>query len=274
MFIVIDVGGTTTRMAASKDGKTFLQKERFATNKDFSAGVARTKASIAQVCSGESPTQITIGIPATIDHNTHIPLIVPQLPDWNNRDVRAELFREYGCEIFVVNDAELGAMGEAVFGAGKAYRIVGYLAVGTGIGGALVIDGKLLPTAYGREPGHMILDLTGKPHPGSGQRGDWELYASGFTFQELYGADPKTCTDPKIWEHFAQRFGQGVVNTILLWSPEIMVIGGGMANAGELLFTPLVRFVSERLKVFPPPPIRQAKLGDDAGLYGGLALLK
>ncbi|OGY20779.1 MAG: hypothetical protein A3A65_01230 [Candidatus Chisholmbacteria bacterium RIFCSPLOWO2_01_FULL_49_14] len=274
MNIVIDVGGTTTRMASSKDGRTFLHKERFPSEKNFEKGITLLTASIKKILAGEQPSQIVIGIPGTIDHKTQLPLVIPHLPGWNKRDVIKALSQEFHCAISLAHDAELGALGEAYFGAGKGYRIVGYLAVGTGIGGALVIDCELLPSVYGREPGHMNFDLTGKPHPGSGQRGDWELYASGSTFQELYGADPKTCTDPKIWERFAQRFGQGVVNTILLWSPEIMIIGGGMANAGELLFTPLVRFVSKRLKVFPPPPIRQAMLGDDAGLYGGLALLK
>lgn len=274
MEVVIDVGGTTTRVASSSDGTTFSQKERFASEKVFEKGVSSIKEAIKRVCDGQPPCQIVIGVPGVIDPKTSVPIVVPHLPSWNNSDVRKALSQEFDCEVLVVNDTELGALGEAVFGSGKQLRIVGYLAVGTGIGGAFVIDGKLLPHAYGYEPGHMIVDLEGKIHPGTGQRGDWELYASGSTFEEMYGVDPKRCLDPKVWERFAERFAPGLINTILLWSPEIMVIGGGMAKAGELLFTPLRRFVSEQLKMFPPPPIVPAKLGDDAGLYGGLVLLQ
>ena len=87
MNIVIDVGGTTTRMASSKDGRTFLHKERFPSEKNFEKGITLLTASIKKILAGEQPSQIVIGIPGTIDHKTKLPLVIPHLPGWNKRDV-------------------------------------------------------------------------------------------------------------------------------------------------------------------------------------------
>lgn len=274
MYIVVDVGGTNTRVAASEDGKTLTVKKHFSTPKIFEDGVSKIVASVNKLVGDRTLNGLAIGIPGTIDHRTGKQIRNPNLPSWNERDVVQTFKEPFDVPIIFVNDAELAAMGEAVFGSGKEYRIVGFLTVSTGIGGALVVEKRLVPRAFNTEPGHMMVEFEGKPSPRSGQRGTLEMYASGNAFKEQFGMKPEDCDDPGTWSAHLQRLGQGLINIIVLWSPEILVIGGGLSQKGKLFFQPLRKFVNENLKMFPPPPIVPAELGDDAGLYGGLALIR
>lgn len=273
MYIVVDVGGTNTRVASSMDGKTIADKKRFRTPKAFQEGVAQITEAVEELSSDEKIRGVAIGVPGVVNRSAGKTLMVHNLTSWNDREIIKTFGERLKTPVVFANDAELAALGEAVFGAGKNHRIVAYLTVSTGVGGALVVDKKLIPHTYNAEPSVMMIELDGKIHPGSKQVGAWESYASGTAFKERFGMEAKDCDDPGIWEIHAQYVGQGVLNVILLWSPEILVIGGGLSRTGDLLFDPLRKFVKENLKMFPPPPIVPAKLGDDAGLFGGLALI-
>jgi glucokinase len=275
MYIVVDIGGTNTRVAFSRNGKTILKKKRFSTPRSYKKGIGKIVEIIKQLTAQKKLDGITIGIPGTLDRNINKTITLPHLPDWNNRNICQRLTSELTTKTTMANDAELAALGEAVFGAGRKYRIVGYLTISTGIGGSLVIDKILVPRAYTSEPGHMMMSLKGIYHnEGSRSAKDWEARGSGKAFEKRFGISPEECDDPKLWYQQAQILGQGVVSVILIWSPEILVIGGGLSRKGDLLFDPLRQFIKKHLTVFPPPPIIPAKLGDDAGLYGGLALIK
>jgi glucokinase len=274
MFIVIDVGGTSTRVASSKDGKTILKKERFSTPQDFEEGVSSITKAVKNLVGQKQIQGVAIGVPGTIDHRNGRTIRVPNIRSWDGIDVSYIFQSKLGVPVRVVNDAELAALGEAVFGAGKQHSIVAYITVSTGVGGALVADKRLVPSAYNREPGQITVDPKGERSPRSGHIGTLEMHASGTAFRERFGLEPKDCDDPKIWRGYAAFLGEGIINVLLLWSPEILIIGGGLSRAGDLLFDPLRKFIDKNLMMFPPPPIVPAELGDDAGLYGGLVLLK
>lgn len=274
MYVVVDVGATNIRLAASKNGKSIDRKKQFSTPSSFEDGVSKIVESVKELMGKETLRSLAIGVPGVVDRAAGKSLLVPNLTSWNERYLVQSFKDQLKVPVVIANDAEFAALGEAVFGIGKDYRIVGYLTVSTGIGGALVIDQKIVPAAYNTEPGHMMVELEGKPHSGSGQTGDWEMYASGTAFEERFGVKAEDCDDPGIWEMHARVLGQGVLNVILLWSPEVLVIGGGLSQKGDLFFKPLRRFIDEHLKIFAPPPIVPAALGDDAGLYGGLVLIK
>jgi predicted NBD/HSP70 family sugar kinase len=274
MYATVDVGGTNTRVAVSNDGKTIANKKRFPTPDSFEDGVSKIANSIDELTKEKVLKGAAIGVAGVVNRAAGKTLVTPNLKSWDDRNIVETFQSRLNVPISFANDAELAALGEAVFGSGKDHRIVGFLTVSTGIGGALVVDKKLVARAYNSEPGHMMVELNGKLHPGSGQKGDWELYASGKAFEARFGMKPEDCLDPGIWEVHARALGQGVMNVILLWSPEILVIGGGLSRKGKLFFNPLLKFINENLKMFPPPPIVPACLEDDAGLYGGLVLLK
>lgn len=267
MYIVIDVGGTHTRIAVFKDGKTIKKKTRYSTPKGYKDGIETIIKTVKKLSGDLKIESIAIGIPGTIDRKSNTTLVLPHLNSWNDQNVSEDLKEKLKTRVRLANDAEFAALGEAVFGSGKNNRIVGYLTVSTGIGGALVIDKKLVPRAYTSEPGHMMRFFY------KSGKGDWEGQGSGLAFEKRYGVAPEDTDDPKLWSQHARILGQGVVSVILLWSPDILVIGGGLSLKGDLLFQPLNQYIKENITVFPPPPVVPAKLGDDAGLYGGLALL-
>ncbi len=268
MQIVVDIGGTTTRVAASKDGKKLTSKDRFPTPQSFEEGISRIIETSKHLAGSSPVSSVSLGVPGTINHGTGQVYFVPHILSWNGQYPGKALEEALGVPVKLANDAELAALGEAALGAGKDYRIVACLTLGTGIGGALVVDKKLYPRLYNSEPGHMptwgnTLDAPGR---------DWEDVASGPGFEERFNIKPQDCRDPGTWALFAQSVGVGLINVIQMWSPEVVVIGGGLSLNGEIFLAPLREFVAKNLRVFPPPPIVAAALGDDAGLYGGLVI--
>lgn len=271
--IVVDVGGTHTRVASSQDGKTIVRKERFPTPSGFAEGIEQITKVIKALSVEDAIDGVVVGIPGTIDHQADKTVIVSNIPSWNRKAVGKTLESFLNIPVSIANDAELAALGEAVFGAGRTYRLVGYLTVSTGVGGALVIDKKLVPRAYNSEPGHLTVDSSSQLVDSLGNKGTFEAIASGVAFQKRFGIAANACTDPRIWKEHAFSVGKGMLNVILLWSPDVLVVGGGLSLAGDLLFSPLRRFINHTLKIVPPPPIVPSELRDEAGLLGGLAFM-
>ncbi|MBI2551902.1 ROK family protein [Candidatus Uhrbacteria bacterium] len=287
MFIAIDIGGTNTRIGASKDGRRLYAIEKFKTPKKFADGIKAISRTVLHATKGQSLKSIVIAVPGPIDHPRGKVLHLPNLPGWRNKPITKVLTRHLNCKVLLINDADAAGLGEARRGAGRGYTRVAYFTISTGIGGALIINDFLPllkgeikrgskcphPLTISAEPGHQIL-IPGGRRDNCGQRGCFEAYASGTGFYKTYGVRPENCKNKKIWAKHAQTVGWGLINTIVHWSPDIVVIGGGLAQAGTLLFTPLRAYVRKNLKIFKPPLIVPSKLGDDAGLYGCLELLK
>lgn len=274
MKIVVDIGGTNTRVASSVDGQTIAERTSFPTPEDFQEGVSQIAAVVQGFLGDRGLSGMAIGVPGTVDRSASRTIVVANLHSWDDQDIRGIFASRLNCPVVVVNDAELAALGEASLGAGEGFASVGYLTVGTGIGGALVVDNHLIPRVYNSEPGHMTIDLGSELVDGTGRRGTLEALASGLAFERRFGQKPAENDDAAVWERFARDLSMGVVNVILLWSPQVLVIGGGLTQKGDLLFNPLRRFVEESLVVFPAPAILPAKLGTDAPFFGGLTLLK
>lgn len=273
MYAIADVGGTNTRLAVAEDRLTLLKKDSFTTPKSFVEGISTITEKIKSLAEGSEISSLVMGIPGTVDRKSGKSINTPNIPDWSNQEI-VKIFQSRICKkAALVNDAELAALGEANFGAGKGYRIAAYLTISTGIGGALVVDNKIVKRTHNSEPGHMVIDLASTVEDGTGRKGTWESLASGTAFEKRYGIKAEDCRDEEIWRKQAEVLGEGLINVILLWSPEILVIGGGLSQAGDLLFRPLRKMVEKNIKVFPAPRIEPAQLGDDAGLYGGLLLI-
>lgn len=272
MLIVVDVGGTKTRVAASSDGRSISSQVSFSTPESFEAGLIKINEAIEQFRRGVSIDGIVMGVPGTVERISGKTLVLPNLHDWDNRNLTIFFNERYGTKTLVANDAELSGLGEAVYGQGKNQRIVAYLTISTGIGGALIVDKKPVIRNFNTEPGHIIIDVNSQVADGSGRKGTLEAYCSGVGFNKLYNQKPEDCVDDKVWEEFVKRLTVGVTNIILLWSPEILILGGGFLKSSDKFFEPLKKSVREELKLFPVPFIELAQLGDEAGLLGGIAL--
>lgn len=247
---------------------------------------------------------LSLAVPGPVNPWTGVVRQAPNLPGWVEVDVRGFFAARVPMPVFVGNDANLAALGEQRYGAGRGRRHLVYLTVSTGIGGGVIVDDRLLLGAHGLagELGHVVIDSHGPPC-GCGGAGCLEQLASGTAIarraaaelragvaparlRELGGdADAVRAEHLAAWaeqgEPFARRLiteaaiwlGVGVASFVHIFDPEIVIIGGGVSRMGELLFEPLRAAVATRvmpafrvgLEIVP------AVLGDDAGLYGAAA---
>ncbi|MDA2921818.1 ROK family protein [Patescibacteria group bacterium AH-259-L07] len=274
MYILLDIGGTSTRVASSKNLKTIAKIEKFPTEKNFTPGIEKVHMSIKKIAQDNKITAIVLGIAGIHDKKAGKILASPNLHSWVNKPIVANLKKTYHCPVFLENDTDLGGLGEAVFGAGKKYTIVGYYAIGTGLGGVRIVNKRIDISSQGFEPGHQIIKPDGKKWPPCGQVGCLESLVSGTAFYKNYGIQPENCKNKKIWNDFSKYLAQGIINALVLWSPDIFIIGGGFSERSRLFLNQTKEYVKKNLLVFKSLPIIKSKLGDKAGLYGGLHFLK
>ena len=226
-------------------------------------------------------------------------------PNVVGRDVpfRALLVERFGLPAVVDNDANLAAWAESQVGAAQGYQHVLLVTLGTGIGGGTVIDGKIhRGRSFAGEVGHMVIDVGG-PRCTCGQRGCWETFASGRRLDQIArdvaAADPTGLTarlaenglatgghlteaairgDSRAIKAVAEMgtwLGIGLASLVVVLDPEIIVVGGGGARAGDILLEPARQSMMEAMEgstFRAPTPIVAAHLGEDAGMVGaGLA---
>lgn len=207
--------------------------------------------------------KISGGIPGIFDKDKRVLLDCYNLPDWKNKDVAKVLAENFNCSVNLDNDAALEGLGESVYGAGKGHRIVAYLTVGTGLGGARVVDGVIDARNTGFEPGHQIMDTTNLTDLGD--------LVSGGGFKKRFGVDASQVTDGKIWAENERILAIGIHNTIVHWSPEVVVIGGGLIEEEKYKIENLNNLLHKLSKNYPyPANIVKASLGNKAGLLGAL----
>ena len=253
---VLDIGGTTTRIGLSNDGQTFFVVEKFPTEQNFFKAIDK----ITPFLKDKQVDVLVIGIAGLIDKKEGRLIRSPHLSDWNNKQI-VEVFRDRldVRKIFLENDAALAGLAEANQPDKKRYPVVAYLTIGTGVGGARIVNGKI-DNVGSFEPGHQIIVPDGKEWPYCGQRGCLEAYISGTAWG----------TGNVFSDEYYQKLGQGLTNICVLWSPDAIILGGGLSD--HLLLEKINEALAEQLKIFSPPPVFKRTLGDEAGLYGGLLI--
>jgi glucokinase len=247
-----------------------------------------------------------VGSPGPCDAEAGIISDSPNLPGWRDVPICRHLEEKLGVPTVLENDATAAALGEHVFGAGRGCRHMVYITVSTGIGGGLIIDGKLYRGASGMagEIGHIIIDPEG-PRCGCGNRGCLEAFASGVALAAqgealvARGASPllakmvqeegiitggTVCRaaeqgDPearRLIERAGYYLGIGLAAYVNILNPEVIVIGGGLAKVGELLLGPARAEMKRRAFAESLAPLRlePAELGDYVGVMGLVALLQ
>lgn len=251
---VLDIGGTTTRIGLSNDGQTFFTVEKFPTEQNFFKAIEK----IIPFLKDKQINSLVIGIAGQIDKKEGRLICLPHLSDWNNKKI-IEIFKDRLTvqQIFLENDAILAGLAEANQEDKKKYSVVAYLTIGTGVGGARIINGGI-GDSKGFEPGHQIIVSNGKEWAYCGQKGCLEAYISGTAWglSNIFNDD------------YYQKLTQGLVNICVLWSPEAIILGGGLSD--HLSVEEIEKRLVEQLKIFSPPLIFKRVLGDGGGLYGGL----
>lgn len=267
--VCIDIGGGTTRVGRSTDGETFDAIDRFATCDEFHEEMV----SIVQAIQAHqvTPDKIVVAAAGSVDRKRGVLISWGQKHTWWGKSIFDPLAAAFPtATLLLENDANIAALGEAVYGAGKMYDQVGYLTISSGIGGGLVHNKTIVPHVYGLEPAHQIVNFHETEVWSCGQRGCYESYACGTAFKKIFGMPAEECTNPAIWEQYSKLIAVGLANMMVLWSPEIMVIGGGVANSFDKFIAPLERELKRLLPIFDVPKIARAELSEP-GLHGGLA---
>lgn len=276
MYALFDIGGTNTRVGIAKDFTTIEQTKIIPTPQRFEEGIAILKETIKEL-SGNSPIQgIAGGIAGPLAADKTTLSNSPHLPDWVKKPITKELQDTFNAPSYLENDAVIVGMGEAAHGAAKGYHIAAFLTVSTGIGGARFIDAKPDQNAMGFEPGHQIIDPKKSLCPDCKGPGTLENLASGTALENRFQKKAPEITDESVWEQLAEWLALGLNNTIVHWSPEIVILGGSMMTKTPGISIERVHFhLQHTLTVYKQlPKLELATLGDLGGLYGALAYLE
>ncbi len=273
MFYVFDIGGTKMRLAYSFDGQNVQETKYFSTPQDFNKALEIIKEFyVSNAKTGNGDSKVICGLPGVFDRNKNFLVKAPNLPYWVGLPIKVEIENIFNSTVFLENDAALGGLGESVFGLGKGHFIVAYITVGTGVGGVRIVNEKIDNSVFGFEPGHQIINADVVI---GGKVSDLESIISGVGILTRYGKKAEEIKDSSIWAEIEKFLSIGLTNTILHWSPDIVVLGGGLIQNEFLSVDRIQMEVSKFLTVFPKiPEIKKGILGDEAGLKGGLAYFK
>jgi glucokinase len=265
MYIGIDIGGTHTRVATGEKDKIFAKID-FPTE-EFDKTVNLICEAVRKL--GEKKAdQIGISVAGPYNFSKEVFLKPPNLPNqesWANKNLSEELTEKIGIATIVAHVASVAALGEATHGSGKGKNPVLYYTVSTGIGSGFIIDGKIFHGIQNPEAGHQIVGGDGK---------SLESLASGTALKKKTGKEPRDVEGTNLWEEAMEWVAIGITNSILHFSPEIVVVGGGMTKHKEIFFDPVKKALSKHLTFVPKVPIVPSSLGQDNGLIGAIELAR
>lgn len=306
--LAIDVGGTKIIAAIISNKGQVMAREYHLTLADEGAEsvIKRILSAIDHLLSLRNldPSQldsISIAAAGAIDLDKGLVTLSPSLPGWRNIPLRDIVKGKYRVNTFLINDATAAALGEHHFGAGKEVNNLIYLTVSTGIGGGIIINGKLYsgPRGSAGEIGHMTIDVNG-PRCSCGNIGCLETLASGTamaqeairrisqgessSLTEIVNGKVESITAEmvsiaaqggdslalEVISKAATYLGVGMVNLVNIFNPEMIIVGGGVAQMEDLLLNPARQVVRERAFQLPAQAVRivLAQLGDNAGVLG------
>lgn len=271
MRILFDIGGTHTRIALTQVGDSFETPVIFETPQIYAEGIAKIISTIEGLVLDKKVTSIVGGIAGIVDREKGELVSSHNLPDWAEKPLSADLISVFGVNVFLENDSAMVALGEAHFGSGKDFSIVAYITISTGVGGARIVDGAIDEHITGFEPGQQIIDVDGTIF-GNGKSTNLGDYISGKAVELRTGKKPSEITDTAFWDDLAKTLAYGLNNTIVHWSPSVVVLGGSMMNDVGIPIDVTDKYLSEIMTGYDDvPPLTKASLGDLGGLYGALA---
>lgn len=310
VYASVDLGGTKIACAFADAEGAVIAENRVPTEAhEGPRGVVDRMAALINDLSastGIKPEGVGIGVPGLADLANGIVRFLPNLPGkWPNVPVRDWLAPQVGCPVYLLNDVRTATLGELVFGHGRTATTMAFFAVGTGIGGGAVINKRLHLGSMGAagEFGHLVV-LPNGPLCGCGAHGCMEALASGPAMSaegmrlmlignapnlhrivdgDLNRVNPGTMLQAALEgdapvrdaiERAAYYLGLGISQVAHTLHPDLVVIGGGVANIGDILFNKVRATLDEQINMFPPESValKPSLLGDRAGMLGGIAL--
>ena len=308
----IDLGGSNVRLAlVAPSGEILARWERVTASMTSQEALVATLGQDLARCGQEGQARglelmgVGLGVPGRVLSREGRVIFSPNVPILNDCSLVSRLQPLIPWPLFLENDANLFALGEHWRGAGVGHRLLLGITLGTGVGGGLILNGRLWPGSHGSaaEIGHITIEPEGK-RCHCGNRGCLETLASGFWavawvkeqlaqgapswLRELWEAEPEAITgetlvvaaqqrDPlaqRAFERVGRSLGQAIATVVHLLGLSRVIIGGRFARAWEIFHPSLAEELHRRLTLFPPEAVNlsPAQLGDDAGLMGAARL--
>ena len=306
----IDLGGTTAKIGLFTTSGALLEKWEVAT--DTSHAGEHILENLATAVLGKMKEQsiqpeqvegVGIGVPGPVLDSSIVPIVCANLGGWGERNVSAQLSGLLdGLKVLVGNDANVAALGEIWMGAAKGAKNAVMVTLGTGVGGGVVVNGKVIDGVHGAggEIGHITVNRHETAVCGCGKRGCLEQYSSATgvvrCMKKLLDENPDTpcvlrgtefaakdvfdaarngdALAAREVDEMSDTLGMALANIASTVDPEAFLVGGGVARAGDVLFAPLNKHFQEyAFKSCRETPIKQASLGNDAGIYGAVRLI-
>ncbi|MCB5908267.1 ROK family protein [Streptomyces pinistramenti] len=291
--IALDVGGTGMKAALAGADGTLLYEARRPTGREHGPeavveavlGFAAELRDIGKTRFGSTAAAAGVAVPGIVDEAAGLAVYSANL-GWRNVPMRALLSAHLGgVPVALGHDVRTGGLAEGRIGAGQGAGRFLFVPLGTGIAGAIGIEGRIETGAHGSagEIGHIVV-RPGGPPCGCGQRGCLEALASAAAIGRDWAAacgDPEAGAadaakavasgDPRaaaVWQNAVDALADGLVTGLTLLDPQTLIIGGGLAEAGDTLFVPLREAVRRRVTFQRLPSIVPAALGDAAGCLG------
>ena len=290
----VDIGGTRIKAALVDRSYAVLAQTTTPTPSDIGADIggvvaATVKALLGSVATAQAAHLVGCGVvvPGLVDEGQGVGIYSANL-GWRDLDIRAQVESLLGLPAVVGHDVRAGLLAESRLGAARGHRQVLFMPLGTGIAGALLLDGSVVSgDGWAGELGHVVIDASGPACP-CGQRGCLEVLASAGAIERIYGAqshEPLSAEDvaaraaagealaSAVWAGAVRALGQAIVMTVTLTGVDLVLVGGGLSQSGEVLLAPLRADVAGRLTFQRPPTIQRAGLGDRAGSLGAACLI-
>ncbi|MFC1807639.1 ROK family protein [Candidatus Omnitrophota bacterium] len=310
-FISIDFGATFIKLGIVDSNGLILEKRSFETKR-----FVKREALIAEILSQTRSLNngdiaaisgVGVGVPGPVDYDKGIIFNLTNVKGFRGLKLRSILQRSLGIPVFLDNDANAACLGEAEWGAAKGKKYVMCITLGSGVGGGVILNGQIYRgrSYSAAELGHICIDRFG-PECGCGSVGCLEAYAGNSYIVNEVGrrlkngerssvvrlakGDLKAITPEllykaakagdkfsrKIWAQVGYNLGIGLASIVNIINPEVIVIGGGVSKAGEMLLDPMEETLrSKAMPIFTKGlKIRKAKFVEMAGLIGGAALAK
>jgi len=271
--LAIDIGGTKFSLAVF-EGERIVERESHATDPSILNHIATI---IEKWKSRYRFDRCGIGFGGPVDFVRQRVVLSTHVAGWNDFDLPGYLTKLLDFVPVMDNDANVGALGEALYGAGRRYRPLFYMTLSTGIGGGIITSADAIyrgADSYAGEIGHMTIRPDG-PECLCGAHGCLERMCCGLWLERDHGRPAsELLRDPAFVEHYVVDLAMGLKAAIMLLNPARIVIGGGISKAGDRLFVPLRAELGRQITAWSRARIDvvPAELGDDSVLYGAMAL--
>jgi predicted NBD/HSP70 family sugar kinase len=261
MYLAIDIGGTKTLLAVFDEHGSLKTTLKIETPKDYKQFIEAVAQAVKQNLAAYTFKYGCCAVPGLIDRKTGMALALGNLP-WQDVPIREDIARATGCHFIIENDARLGGLAEAQELIGT-YRDVLYLTISTGIGGAFMRHGKLVPELLDMEVGKIPVQFEGK-------LSQWEDFAGGRGIVKRFGKKAMDITKPADWVIIGQNIGYGLAIACSVLQPDAIVFGGGVGQYADHFKKSVIGYLDKEMHqiVKRPDKLLTTKHKENSVIYG------